>query len=174
MQLSKQKRVRKLSEPEPTRPCMGADYGISGSEEGMLSWERVAERMAGARNYWVSTMRPDGRPHATPVWGVWVEGRLYFGTSRGSRKGRNLATNPALTVHLESGDDVVIIEGMVEEVTDRASLAAVDAAYQAKYGISVGEAGNEVVWYVLRPETAYVWLESDFPNTATRWCFSNA
>ena len=40
---------------------MGADYGISGSEEGMLSWERVAERMAGARNYWVSTMRTDGR-----------------------------------------------------------------------------------------------------------------
>jgi hypothetical protein len=116
----------------------------------------------------------DGRPHATPVWGVWVEGTLYFGTSRGPHKGRNLATNPALTVHLESGDDVVIIEGMVEEVTDRASLAAVDAAYQAKYGISVGEAGNEVVWYVLRPETAYVWLESDFPNTATRWCFSNA
>ena len=60
---------------------MGADYGISGSEEGMLSWERVAERMAGARNYWVSTMRPDGRQHATPAWGVWVEGTLYFGTS---------------------------------------------------------------------------------------------
>ncbi|MDQ3926308.1 MAG: pyridoxamine 5'-phosphate oxidase family protein [Actinomycetota bacterium] len=68
--------------------------------------------------------------------GVWVEGTLYFGTSRGSRKGRNLATNPALTVHLESGDDVVIIEGMVEEVTDRALLATVDAAYQAKYGIA--------------------------------------
>ena len=75
-----------------------------------------------------------------------------------------MATNPALTVHLESGDDAVIIEGMVAEVTDRASLAAVDAAYHAKYGISVGEAGNEVVWYVLRPETAYAWLESDSPT----------
>ena len=68
--MSKQKRVRKLSEPEPTRPRMGADYGISGSEEGMLSWERVAERMAEARNYWVSTMRPSGRMVDTGLGGM--------------------------------------------------------------------------------------------------------
>ncbi len=73
--MSEQKRVRKLSEPEPTRPRMGSDYGISGSEEGMLSWERVAERMAGARNYWVSTMPPSVRPHATPVWAYGSKGR---------------------------------------------------------------------------------------------------
>jgi hypothetical protein len=172
--LSEQGQVRGRSEPEPTRPGMGADYGISANQEGMLSWGHVAERMERARNYWISTTRPDGRPHAAPVWGVWVEGAFYFGTGRRSRKGRNLAVTPALTVHLESGDDVVIIEGVAEEVADRASLAAVDAAYRAKYGMGIGETGDGAAWYVLRAEVAYAWLESDFPNTATRWRFGNA
>ncbi len=169
-----QKRGYGYSEPEPTRPQMGAGYGISASGEGMLSWRRVAEQMSGARNYWVSTTRPDGRPHAAPVWGVWVEGTLYFGTGRRSRKARNLRANPALTVHLESGDDVVIIEGVAEEVMDEASLDAVDAAYRAKYGMGVGEAGDGAAWYALRPRAAYTWLERDFPNTATRWRFAEA
>ena len=36
----------------------------------------------------------------------------------GPRKGRNLAENPNVAVHLESGDDVVILEGVAEVVTD--------------------------------------------------------
>jgi hypothetical protein len=171
--LSEQERVRGRSEPEATRPGIDASYGIPTGSEGMLSWGHVTGRMSGARNYWVGSTRPDGRPHAAPVWGVWVEGTLHFGTSRRSRKGRNLAANPALAVHLESGDDVVIIEGVAEEVADRASLAAVDAAYRAKYGMGAGGASdNGAVWYALRPEVAYAWLESDFPNTATRWRFA--
>ena len=165
-----QEQVRGRSEPEPTRPRMARGYGISTSRDGMLSWRHVDERMLEARNYWISSTRPDGRPHVAPVWGVWVEGTLYFGTGRHSRKGRNLAANPAVVVHLESGDDVVIIEGVVEEVADRASLAAVDKAYQAKYRISVGETPDGAVWYALRPKAAYAWLESDFTNTATCWC----
>jgi nitroimidazol reductase NimA-like FMN-containing flavoprotein (pyridoxamine 5'-phosphate oxidase superfamily) len=153
---------------------VGAGYEVSASEEGMLSWGHVAERMERARNYWVSTTRPEGRPHVVPVWGVWVEGTLYFGTARGSRKARNLAANPALAVHLESGDDVVIIEGVAEEVADRGRLTAVDAAYRAKYGIGIGEAGDGAAWFALEPAVAHAWLESEFPNTATRWRFGNA
>jgi len=59
----------------------------------------------------------DGLPHAVPVWGVWVDGALYFGTDRRSRKARNLATNQGAVVHLESGDDAVILEGFAEEIT---------------------------------------------------------
>jgi hypothetical protein len=111
------------------------------------------------------------------VWGVWVEGSLYFGTSRGSVKGRNLARRPDLVVHLESGDDVVILEGAVEEVRDRASFDAIDAAYRAKYGMGVDGAADDgagdggAVWYVVRPETAHAWLENAFLDTATRWRF---
>lgn len=153
-------------------------YGVKISADGPLAWGHAEERLEGARNYWISTTRLDGRPHAAPVWGVWVEGSLYFGTGRNSVKGRNLARSPELVVHLESADDLVILEGEVEEVRDRASFEAIDAAYRAKYDMGVVEAaddgepgGGGAVWYVVRPRKAHAWLENDFPNTATRWRF---
>jgi len=62
----------------------------------------VRGRPARSRNYWICTSRPDGRPHSMPVWGFWTDGALYFGTERSSRKGKNLAHNYAVSVHLES------------------------------------------------------------------------
>ena len=69
-----------------------------------------------SRSYWICTARPDGRPHSIPVWGMWVDGALYFGTARDARKAKNIAHNPAVSVHLESGDDVVILEGKASEI----------------------------------------------------------
>ena len=104
-----------------------------------------------------------------PMWGLWLDGRFYFGTDRGSRKARNLARNPATVVHLESGDEVVILEGAAEEVTDAARRAALDAAYQAKYEMAMTEApGNLSIWAVI-PRVALAWRERDFPRSATRW-----
>ena len=101
------------SAPQAARPDM-PDYGISADADGLLPWQHVSEQMAAARNYWIGTVRPDGRPHATPVWGVWVDETFYFGMGPRSVKARNLAANPALVVHLESGDDVVVLEGVAE------------------------------------------------------------
>ena len=75
---------------------------------------------------------------------MWVGGTLYFGTGRRSRKGRNLAANLHVRAHLKSGDDVVIVEGVAEEATDRASFAEVDAVYRTRYGMGVIEAGGGV------------------------------
>jgi hypothetical protein len=59
-----------LAEPvERSRPYVPG-YGVPASGRGMLSWDHVEERMTAARNYWLSTVRPDGRPHLSPVWGV--------------------------------------------------------------------------------------------------------
>src|SRR5579864_8114798 len=90
-------------------------YGLKARKE-FLPFTHAEQRLATARNYWICTARPDGRPHSIPVWGFWMDGALYFGTARSSRKARNLAHNPALSVHLESGDDVVILEGSAVEV----------------------------------------------------------
>ncbi|MEI6136703.1 MAG: pyridoxamine 5'-phosphate oxidase family protein [Chloroflexota bacterium] len=35
--------------------------------------ERALARLRTAMNYWIATTRPDGRPHAAPVWGVWLD-----------------------------------------------------------------------------------------------------
>jgi nitroimidazol reductase NimA-like FMN-containing flavoprotein (pyridoxamine 5'-phosphate oxidase superfamily) len=93
--------------PAASRPQMPKGYGIPPAKRAAdyVTWSWAEERLEKARNYWVATTRPDGRPHLMPVWGVWVEGALYFGTDRGSRKARNLASNRAIAVHAESADD---------------------------------------------------------------------
>ncbi|CAN5635146.1 pyridoxamine 5'-phosphate oxidase family protein [soil metagenome] len=162
--------------PKATRPGM-RDYGIRREEEGMLPWAWVSERMTASRNYWISTTRPDGKPHAAPVWGVWVDETLYFGTSPNSRKARNLAHNPDVVVHLESGDEAVIMEGVAEELTapDPSLSRRIVDTYAAKYVDP--ESGDEFRLgsaeglKAVSPGVVFAWLENDFPRTATRWVF---
>jgi nitroimidazol reductase NimA-like FMN-containing flavoprotein (pyridoxamine 5'-phosphate oxidase superfamily) len=153
--------------PAPDRPYIPG-YGVPETKEGMLTWEFVTERLAKARNYWIATLSPNNRPHTRPVWGVWVDETMYFGGGPDVRWARNLAANPEVTVHLESGDEAVIIEGTVDKLTeenaDPALLTRLDDAYEAKYGIRHG-----TPVYRVRPRVAFAWKE--FPTTPTRWRF---
>lgn len=149
------------------RPRMPESYGVPESVEGTLSWDYVAGRMGEARNYWLSTVRPDGRPHAVPVWGVWVNETFHFGGGGTTRKAKNLADNPNVVAHCESGQEVVIVEGVAEEVTDPSFQERLDDAYEAKYGIRHGTP----VWAVW-PRLVHAW--SNFPVDATRWPFKKA
>jgi general stress protein 26 len=160
-------------EPKASRPQMPKNYGIAkpNKGKGLLPWSHVCERMEAARNYWISTTRPDGRPHVMPVWGVWVDDRFYFGTDKGSRKARNIASNPAMAVHLESGDEVVIIEGFAEEVTDSSVLGQVDKGCLKKYQMGLSDGPGNSVIYGLKPRVAFGWRENDFNLSATRWTF---
>ncbi len=165
--------LRGLGDPRAGRPGMAEGYGVSSGEEGLLTWDHVRQRMIDSRNYWIGTTRPDGRPHAAPVWGVWLDDSFFFGTDPHSRKARNLRANPEVVVHLESGDDCVILEGVVEEESDPGLRRRVGEAYAAKYGLDAlggAEDGGPPV-YVLRPRVGFAWLESSFPETATRWRF---
>lgn len=162
------------SEPKPSRPHI-PEYGIPNTEEGMLPWSHVGERMEKALNYWICTVSPQGEPHATPVWGVWLNETLYFDGSPQTRRGRNLAANPNVAVHLESGDDVVIFRGEVEQIDgrDREFSTRLAAAYTAKYQAK-GYAPAPDTWdegglYVLQPRAVFAW--TNFPHDATRWLF---
>jgi pyridoxine/pyridoxamine 5'-phosphate oxidase len=146
------------------RPDFDAAYGISEGEEGMLPWSWVEERLAASRNYWVVTTGDDGAPSSAPVWGVWAEGAVYFGTSARSEKGRNLARDPRAVVHLESGDEVVILRGEVEIVEVGESILD---AYEGKYDHR--PPGKSL--FRLRPLRALAWREADYPSSATRFDF---
>lgn len=89
-----------------------------------------------AINYWIGTTRPDGRPHAVPVWGVWLDEDFYFEGGPDTRRGRNLAANPAVGIHVERGDEVAILEGTVEQIAgpDQALADNLVEAFDAKYG----------------------------------------
>jgi hypothetical protein len=163
-------------EPTRSRPRLPKDYGVPESEEGMVAWDWAAEQLRTARNYWFSTTRPDGRPHAMPAWAVWVDDALYFDGSPETRRGRNLARNPAITVHLESGDRVVILEGEALEAGKPAPDLAnrLVAAFERKYAASDDYHPTPDQWdngglWVLRPKVAFGWTE--FPKALTRWRF---
>lgn len=157
-----------VGEPRAGRPRFPKGYGIASSAEGLLPWRWAEERLHASRNYWIGTSAPDGRPHAMPVWGVWLDGAVIFSTSPESRKGRNLERDPRVVVHTESGDEVVILEGEVERTPLDERLADV---YEAKYDYRPEPGKPEGLWLRLRPSVAYAWIEQDYPNTATRFTF---
>lgn len=145
-------------------------YGIS-ADPRSGEWSEIAGKIEASRNYWICTTRKDGRPHAMPVWGVWLDGALYFSTDPNSVKGRNLRRTGQVVVHLESGDDAVIIEGTIEQVTDRATLTAFADVYNTKYQFRPDPDDPNGLTVRVVPSVANTWLERDFPNSATRWEF---
>ena len=164
------------TEPVADRPAMPEGYGVRKSGDGMLPWDWARERLEGAVIYWVGTTRPDGRPHASPIWGAWVDDAFWFEGSPETRRGKNLAANPAVALHIERGEDVVIVEGVAEEVTgpDEALAARVVDGFARKYEPSHGYRPDPSGWaegglYAVRPRTVLGW--GAFPTTATRWRF---
>jgi Pyridoxamine 5'-phosphate oxidase len=157
-------------EPRRRRPPFSG-YGIAETDEGMLTWDWATEHLERARNYWVSTTRPDARPHAMPVWGVWSDGAFYFSSGLKSGKSRNLAANPAIVVHLESGDETMILEGHAEPVLDAGLLRRIGEVYGPKYDFTPDTSGEGDPWFVVRPRRAYAWTERDYPGSATQFDF---
>ena len=147
---------------------MPAGYGVGDPQYGFepIRWSWVVERLTSARNYWIATTRADGSPHLSPVWGVWYDNTFHFFTDEDSLKARNMRRDPRAVVHLESGDEVVIMEGTLQSIAATSDLVS---AYESKYGIPLG--GEPEGLYRLKLAKALAWLESDFPKTATRWLF---
>lgn len=161
--------------PKAGRPGVPETYAVASATEGeVLPWAWAEDRLASSRNYWVVTVRPDGRPHAMPVWGVWMDGAFYFGTAPDSRKARNLLADPRACVHLESGDEVVVLEGVMAEVTATGDLRRIGEALSAKYGIEMDMTEMGAVVHRMVPAVAFGWTESSFPQNATRWVFDEA
>mgnify|MGYP003345703866 CR=1 FL=1 len=163
-----------LPEPVASHPVL---YGAPTADTDLLPWSWALERLTGARNYWVATVRPSGRPHSRPVWGVWLADGFWFTTASLAR--HNVATNPEVTVHLEDGDASVIIEGRCHPAAGAGDVLRMAEPYNAKYGWTLrpdGDAGNvadanEPIGPALRvePEVVFGW-EATMRNP-TRWRF---
>ncbi|MEX2080700.1 MAG: pyridoxamine 5'-phosphate oxidase family protein [Dehalococcoidia bacterium] len=157
--------------PRASRPTRPAGYW----RPRPLPWEWARHRLIEARNYWIASILPGGRPHSRPVWGTWLDDCLYFDT--GSRIGTNLAANPEVTVHLESADEVVIVEGIAVRVSDAQTIQAFFDAYNAKYNGDLTELPG--VLFKVTPRAAFGWLcdptnldrGAIFGSTGTRWDF---
>ena len=145
-------------------------------------WAVACEVMAGAEVFWLSTVRPEGRPHVTPLIAVWLDGALYFCTGPEERKARNLAGNGQCVLTtgsnaLDHGLDLVV-EGEAVRVEDNARLQRVADAYEAKYGADwkfdvrdgafFGQGGAAWV-FAVAPTTAFGFSKGLYSQT--RWSF---
>jgi hypothetical protein len=92
-----------------SRPQLPPGYADQPSSS--LTWEFVATRLTEARHYWLCSVRPDGRPHAVPRWGVFLDDRFYYDGSPETRHSKNILGNPYVSLHLEDGAQAVIAEG---------------------------------------------------------------
>lgn len=94
-------------------------------------WRWVQEQLSDAGTYWAIS-RSASYPHPRPVWGVWIPETLLL--SIGSPViTRELAADSRVAVHLDSGTDVVILEGHATVVADVGSIAEFATTYNAKY-----------------------------------------
>ena len=156
-----------MATPTASRPYIAhREYGIPQDTSGLLGWPAIVARIAGEQNYWICTTSSDGKPHVRPTWGVCVDDTIYFGGGPMTRWSRNLADNPRVTVHLESGSSVVIAEGTVDRISDPDDprLVSADDAYEQKYEMRHGPP----MW-VLKPDVVIAW--NNFPKDATRFKF---
>jgi nitroimidazol reductase NimA-like FMN-containing flavoprotein (pyridoxamine 5'-phosphate oxidase superfamily) len=119
-------------------PVAELDPRFSSERATPTPWSEAREHLEGAEAYWLSTVRPDARPHVTPLMSVCLDDVLYFCTGPTERKAENLAENShcILTTGCNSlGEGLdLVVEGDATRVRDDAELQRVADAYEAKYG----------------------------------------
>ena len=148
-------------------------------------WAQGRQTLLDAEIYWLSTVRPDGRPHVTPLLGVWVKGALHFCTGSTERKAKNLAENGQCIVTTGcnglNGLDIVV-EGLAAKVSDKSELWSIADCFEIKYGphfeppdgtwSELGDAirGGDVLVFRVDPSTAFGFGKGE-PFSQTRWRF---
>jgi PPOX class probable F420-dependent enzyme len=142
-------------------------YGFVGPDEGdgLLPFSWATERLAKSHNVWVHTTFPDGRPHAMPLWAVWVGGRIVFSTGRESRKAKNLERDPRVVITTEDGRQAVVVEGTAVRVTLDDDFVA---AYRDKYDFDISSMAEEPV-FAVTPSRIIAIDEDRFTTAPTRW-----
>lgn len=166
-----------MPEPRASRPYMPG-YGTLPADQGsgLLPWSWALSRLRGSHEYWIGTVWPDGRPHLMPVWAVWHDEALWFSSSLGSRKIRNIEHGSAVSIATDDPLNPVITEGRARIMTDtmstKAFLDALNAKYHTSYDLDlVDPVRNATVRVRLR------WVfgldERDFAGSPTRWEFGS-
>ncbi len=160
-------------EPAADRPFMPG-YGVAGpaAGSGLLSWAWAEERLARSHDYWLATVGADGSPHLMPVWAMWLDGALFFSSSNGSRKTRNLLGDGRCSLSTDNAAQPVVVFGIAEVITDlavlRAMLDAENAKYSTSYSMQTLDPAENTCFKV-RPVKVIALDTDDFTGSPTRW-----
>lgn len=99
------------------------------------AFARIDRMLRGEPVVWLSSVRPDGRPHLVPIWFSWDGEAILIASKPHARKVVNLRHNPIVMLALgepEDDFDVGMIEG-VAELLDAPSRDVLPARHLAKY-----------------------------------------
>jgi nitroimidazol reductase NimA-like FMN-containing flavoprotein (pyridoxamine 5'-phosphate oxidase superfamily) len=154
--------------PKASRPHMPG-YGMPTGPKGLLTWAWAEQRLLTSHNYYLTTVRPDGTPHVMPLWGIWVDDRLYFSTGAKSVKARNLAANAACVICTDDAAEAVVVEGTASPLDDGARLKAISPHYALKYKSFTLDPKMGPIFEV-RPKVVFGLSEKNF-KAMTRWTF---
>ena len=162
------------------------DLGAFSSDGAVAAeWDTALADLQGAEVYWLSTVRPDGRPHVTPLLGSGWTARCSC-TGPAERKAKNLAQNLncVLTTGCNGLDDGLdlVVEGAAAKVSEGAdsgasptpssrSMVAFHGTDGTWFGLGEAIRGGDTLVYGSLPSTAFGFGKgSQFSQT--RWRFS--
>jgi hypothetical protein len=145
-------------------------------------WAVVTDALGRAEIFWISSVRPDGRPHVTPLIAIWLDDAIHFTTGVEERKALNLTANPACTMTtgcnaLNEGMDIVV-EGNASRTQDDATLQRLADLYKSKYDWSFTvkdgtliDGDHPALVFTVTPTTLFAFNKGE-SFAQTRWRFS--
>jgi nitroimidazol reductase NimA-like FMN-containing flavoprotein (pyridoxamine 5'-phosphate oxidase superfamily) len=163
-------------------PVPELDPRFSDADAVVTPWPDARRAIEEAELFWIATVRPDGRPHVTPLPAVWQDDALHFCTGAEEQKGVNLARNNQVT--LTTGTNAwkvgldVVVEGRAERVTDDTRLRQLAAAWESKYAgdwkFDVADGafhhdGGAALVFAVAPTKVIAFAKGDFAQTRYRF-----
>lgn len=149
--------------------------GYADNPTSFVDWKWVAAQLTESKNYWLSAVRPNGRPHVVPRWGVFIDNEFYYDGSPETRHAQNIMENPYVSLHLESGNQVVMMEGFSKPVDKPDPVFAIKLAETIvkKYSED-GYSPKSNQWdegglYVFKPRQCIAWTV--FYENPTKFVF---
>jgi len=158
------------AQPRASRPLVPASYRFPTSPKGLLDWSWARERLTKSYNYVIVTVRPDGRPHAMGMHGLWFEDAYYFGTSPATRKAKNLAQNACCVVISEDMNELIIVEGVAEPIGYDALPKGLSDLSKSKYGWPIDPRMGGQMYRVV-PRVVFAFPLKQIATAVTKWTF---
>ncbi len=123
---------------------------------------RAAALLDEAKIMVLASVRPDGRPHAVPIWFVWHDGVLYFGTDVDTVKVHNIAERPEVVAVVERGGQegashAVIVQGPAVRITPTALPDGALRAFRGKYAWDPSSRSATTALFAVSPRSVRSW-----------------
>jgi len=158
--------------PRRVRPKFPEKWHVPNDPKLWITWEHANDKLARETVYWVSTASRLGRPHAAPVWGIWKQSRFYFETAPNSVKGRNLSSNQSLVVHVQDGNDTVILEGTTRREKTTEAMNQLRKDYLRKYQYTPDWSNEqEQIVFMVEPKIIHAWKAPRMHRSLVKFIF---